>query len=103
MMGGTIGVGTPHTIERKSLIFRFPTDAVGGWVVPTAEYSHLVAPSCKLELARFQNGAECGNKVNLNLCGNEGDKWWWVVVVVVNLNCYFVKTPFGYFWLLMVY
>ena len=31
LMGGTIGVETPHNFERKSLIFRFPTDAVGGW------------------------------------------------------------------------
>ena len=28
LMGGTIGVGTPHNIDRKSL-------AVGGWVVQT--------------------------------------------------------------------
>ena len=32
LMGGTIGVGTPHNIEKKSLIFRFPTDAVAEWV-----------------------------------------------------------------------
>ena len=54
------GVGTPHTIERTrfSALLRiqdgFPTDAVGGWVVGSAAlYSHFVAPSCKLELARF--------------------------------------------------
>ena len=45
---------------------------VGGWVGGSfRKYYHFVAPSCKLELARFpaelsiQDGAECGN---LNVC-----------------------------------
>ena len=60
--GGIIGVGTPHNIQRKNLSGR-----VGGWVDDFfRKYSHFMAPSCKLELARFsallriQNGAECG-------------------------------------------
>ena len=66
-MRGTIGVGTPHNIEGAGfsalMSFQegFGADAVvkwlGGWmdgrVVPALFYSHFVAPSCKLELARF--------------------------------------------------
>ena len=47
--GGTIRVGTPHNIDRKNLYGR-----VGGWMVYSfRKYSHFVAPSCKLKLARF--------------------------------------------------
>ena len=45
---------------------------MGGWMVYSfRKYCHFVAPSCKLELARFsaliriQDGAECGNKHQL--------------------------------------
>ena len=53
LMKGTIGVGTPHNIERLDLaVYR-----VGGWVVGGVVFrcliNHFVAPSCKLKLARF--------------------------------------------------
>jgi len=45
---------------------------VGWWVEDSfRKYCHFMAPSCKLELARFsallkiQDGAECGNKASL--------------------------------------
>ena len=44
------GVGTPHRINDEK------TRMVGvgvGWGGPVGLYSHFVAPSCKLELARF--------------------------------------------------
>ena len=47
---------------------------VGGWVGGSfRKYYHFVAPSCKLELARFsawlriQDGAECGNIAGVGL------------------------------------
>ena len=41
------------------------------------KYYHFVAPSCKLELARFsawvriQDGAECGNMLNFTMCDGQ--------------------------------
>ena len=49
------------------------TYLAGGWVVSCRKYYHFVAPSCKLELARFsawlriQDGAECGKKLGAEL------------------------------------
>ena len=68
LMWGTIGVGTLHNIERKNLYGR-----VGD---SFRKYCHFVAPSCKLELARFsgqlriQDGAECGNTDFINVIEN---------------------------------
>ena len=46
---------------------------VAGWVDDSfRKYCHFVAPSCKLELARFsallriQDGAECGNIADMD-------------------------------------
>ena len=52
------------------LMFDFSMLPVGGWWLGGSfgKSSHFVAPSCKLELARFsaylriQDGAECGKK-----------------------------------------
>ena len=57
-----------HRTERLTNI-----DMVGGWVGGSLrKYYHFVAPSCKLELARFsallriQDGAECGNMTKVS-------------------------------------
>ena len=52
------GVGTPHRIQSRLL---------GGWLAGSMIIVPILAPSCKLKLARFsaklriQDGAECGN------------------------------------------
>ena len=52
------GVGTPHRIQSRLL---------GGWLGGPMIIVPILAPSCKLKLARFsaelriQDGAECGN------------------------------------------
>ena len=61
LMRRTIGVGTPHNIERKT--------ELGGRVGSCKKYNHSMAPSCKLELARFSaqlrilDKMECGNNL----------------------------------------
>ena len=60
--GSNWGGDTVQHAKKKSI-------CSGGWMgYSFRKYYHFVAPSCKLELARFsallriQDGAECGNK-----------------------------------------
>ena len=53
-------------------VYRWVFGGMDGWIGYWRKYYHFMAPSCKLELARFsakliiQDGAECGN-INLFL------------------------------------
>ena len=64
LMGEQLGWGHRTTLTEKIYMVGW----MGGWVDDSfRKYCHFVAPSCKMELARFsaplriQDGAECGN------------------------------------------
>ena len=60
------GVGTPHRIQSR-LLGGWLAGWLAGWLGGSMIIVPILAPSCKLKLARFsaelriQDGAECGN------------------------------------------